>query len=219
MRSEVFRFVHRVGYFVLRSLQKLANNGIPKIPDQGSKKKSYNCALPPDTIANVVRFLETYAGVYGLPQPVPPRGNHGSDQPIIYLPASYLKTKIHKLCSTALSQNGPPEEVSYHTFRCIWKTHAPRARCMKRMFDVCAMCDQLRGRVSRAPTEEETQRAMQDLTKHIEQAQMERDYYRSSIAATKDSLATTTDTTHVTFDYAQQLKLLCHTHEVCSCLA
>ena len=94
------------------------------------------------------------------------------------------------------------------------ETHAPRVRCMKRKSDVCAMCDQLRDRVSHAHTEEETQKAMRDLTEHIEQAQMERGYYRSSLAAAKDSLATTEGTTHVTFDYAQQLKLSCHTREV-----
>ena len=68
-----------------------------------------------------VRLLETYAGVYGLPQPVPSRGNHASDQPIIHLPASHPKTKIHQLCSTALSHNEPLEDASYRTFRRIWK--------------------------------------------------------------------------------------------------
>ena len=50
-------------------------------------------------------------------------------------------------------------------------------------------------------------------TENIEQAQTERDY-RRSIAASRDSLATTENTTHVTFDCAQQLELPCHTREV-----
>ena len=38
--AEVFRFVHGVGDFVFRSLQKLASDGIVKVPDQSSKTKS-----------------------------------------------------------------------------------------------------------------------------------------------------------------------------------
>ena len=103
------------------------------------------------------------------------------------------------------------------------ETHAPRVRCMKRKSDVCSMCDQLRDRVSHARTEEEIQKAMQDLTEHMEQAQMESDYYRSSIAAAKDSLATTEDTIMHNSSFLaipeKWAPCISKLHSVCSCLA
>ena len=60
-------------------------------PDHGSKKKPLYRALPHDTGVNVVRFMEVYAGVYDLPQYVPPRRNYTSDQLIIYFPGQSIE--------------------------------------------------------------------------------------------------------------------------------
>ena len=159
-------------------------------------------------IESIVRFLNTYGNLHGLPQPAAPRGRPGP--PPVYLSASHKKGKMHELCNTALAELEPSQAISYRSFRRIWKQYVPDVRVMKRRTDVRATCDRLRESASRVKTEEQTTKAMTDLKSHIDKANSEREYYRESIAGASSATADS-DYSHYTFDFAQQLELPSHT--------
>ena len=110
--------------------------------------------------------------------------------------------------------------ISLTTFKRLWKANIPDICIMKQRSDVCARCDRLRENVRHAKTEEITRLAMEQLSAHIQEADDERQYYNKSISDARDELSQTTDTdrqassTHITFDFAQQLELPQHTRQV-----
>ena len=202
--------IHGVNERTMRALKKLAAEGTARIVHGNLHRTPHNI-LSAEVIESIIRFLNTYGNLHGLPQPAAPRGRPGP--PPVYLSASHKKGKMNELCNTALAELEPSQAISYRSFRRIWKQYVPDVRVMKRRTDVCATCDRLRESVSRAKTEEQTTKAMTDLKSHIDKANSEREYYRESIAGASSATADS-DYSHYTFDFAQQLELPSHTREV-----
>jgi len=78
--------------------------------------------------------------------------------------------------------------VSLSTFRSIWRAYANDIQIMKPRTDVCSSCDKLRERVRLAKTEEATREALQQLTDHINEANDERELYKSMVETVKQEL-------------------------------
>lgn len=190
-------------------MKGLASQGIAKLPEHGNVGRVPHHAISSTVQDATVQFIKTYSNIHGLPQPAALRARPG--QAPTYLPASHKKGEMHQKCNKCLAELEPPAEISYRTFRRIWKVHLPQVRVMKRRSDVCALCDSLRQKVSLARTEEETKKAMENLTSHMDTANTEREYYKTAIA---NSAADDATFSHHTFDFAQQLELPTHTREV-----
>ena len=73
--------------------------------------------IPEEERTSVVAFIKNYADRFGLPQPSAPHG-HNKPAPI-YLPCHTTKLLLH---SDYIQAGG---EVSYTTFRRIWKVACP----------------------------------------------------------------------------------------------
>ena len=211
--QKVFLEVHGISTHTLKTLQKLAAQGTAAVPDHSLKSKVAHNLLSKSTRDAVVQFLLNYGCKHGLPQPCTPRGKQGI--PPVYIPASHKKSKIFEQCSESLAELDPPCSISYRSFLRLWTSDVSHIKVMKRRSDVCAMCEMLRQNVSRARNEEETQQAMTELRQHMERANIEREYYKTSISQAAETLdAVDIGSSHITFDFAQQLELPCHTREV-----
>ena len=212
--QKVFLDVHNLHLHTLKALQKLVEESSAFIPQHGAVDTAPHRSLPGEAKDAVIQFIRNYGNRHGLPQPAAPRGRPG--YPPVYLPASHKKGNIHEMCLESLNDLNFPVRCSYRTFRRIWKVHAPEVQVMKRRTDVCCHCDQLRECVRHARTEAQTKTATDNLAEHLSLAEAERAYYKSAIQQAKSCLEddSVPPISHVTFDFAQQLELPCHTRQV-----
>eukprot|EP00117_Sycon_ciliatum_P036996 scpid74503/ scgid27760/ len=214
---EVFQDAHGLSHTLLRKLQEDAEHLLTTPQSSKSKGKPPPNILPTAVADNVVQFIKNYASRYGMPQPAAPRGRAAKAP--TYLPASCTKKEIH--CLYCDSEGAHP--ISLTTFKRLWKANSNTPYIiiciMKQRSDVCARCERLRENVRHAKTEETNRLAMEQLSAHMQEADDERQYYNKSISDATGELSQTTDTdtqassTHITFDFAQQLELPQHTRQ------
>jgi len=210
----VFLEVHGISRSLLKILLNCVEKNESQPPEHARLGMSANNKLPDEDVQNVITFLQHYASCHGIPQPAAPRGR-GKPAPV-YLPASCTKEKIYKIYEGAEGA----AKLSLTSFKAIWRKFAGDIMIMKRRSDVCARCDKLREKVRLAKTEEGTRQALADLTKHMDEADREREFYKRTIADAKEMLSAQDNNgiapaaTHITFDYAQQLELPHHTRQV-----
>lgn len=68
--------------------------------------------------------------------------------------------------------------VAYSSFSSIWPQCLPYVRFIKPRADICHHCEVLRRQVSSAVSEAQKLAANRSFIAHLEEAQMEQDYYR-----------------------------------------
>ena len=207
----VFTEVHGIGSHVLKSLQQAAERGEVTPTAHGlAGIAPPHLSVNPDEEDDIVLFVQTFANIYGLPQPAAERGR--PEDPPVYLPASHNKKKAYKTYSESVTS-----PVHYRSFCRIWQKRAPHIKVMKPRTDVCAVCEKHREKIRLAKTEEETDAAVRALQAHLSVSQEERQYYRDLVDGATESLSMDDPEegiVHFTFDFAQQLELPYHTRQV-----
>ena len=132
-----------------------------------------------------MQFIKVYKEVHGMPQPEAPRGRLAG---LIHLQHIYLHHKISKTVDSqyvcACKSTGSTH-VGYSVFKPVWQC-MPHVRFMTPRTDACAVCEDMRQNVQSALTEEEKVSAMAKFQQHIENAQDERQFYKSATVAAKE---------------------------------
>ena len=208
---ETFVYAHSCSRYLVHKVESHLARGTITFAAHGKTGAVPWNTIPEEERTSVVAFIKNYADRFGLPQPSAPRG-HNKPAPI-YLPCHTTKLLLH---SDYIQAGG---EVSYTTFRRIWKVACPDIVIMRPREDVCAVCSNLQSKIFRAITEEERVETTGQLQQHMDKAIFARDFYRSCI--TKGKLAinlenpdATPEYTHLTFDFAQQATIPHHARQV-----
>lgn len=202
---DVFMYMYKIGSSRLKRLQKLAGQKIcfPN-PHGNIGGMSWN-ACSAVARNRVVEFVRNYAAVYGLPMPAAPRGR--ANNAPTYLPASDSFVSVHiEYCKA----QGDEDQVSFSTFRRIWKKHHPDIKFMKPREDVCARCEQFRNKLRHSLSERDKKHLTEEWMTHIDLAKSEREFYNSCIARAK---ADPSALTHITFDFSENFVLPQHSRQ------
>ena len=138
------------------------------------------------------------------------------------LPSSETKIGVWRVYETACKA-ADKHPVSYSKFLQIWGQFYPYVVISKTMTDLCMTCQQNTNKLQRAAnlSEREKVKCIRTHQDHINSAQSERDFYRTSCANSQKTLETNdavlnranrnacawNGTMHYSFDYAQQVHI------------
>ena len=118
----------------------------------GNKGRKPKHALTFPVVKNVVKFIQRYAEVFGLPHPAPLRGC--DVMPPVFLPASQTNKEVHRLYLQACEEMAI-RAVCLSSFRDIWHQCIPHIRFITARTDVCHRCEELRRAISDAVEDKE----------------------------------------------------------------
>ena len=153
-----------------------------------------------------IEFVKNYALVFGLPQPAALRGR--ANQAPTYLHADQNHKIVHQKYRQACSEKNEPY-MQYRSFFDTWHHCVPHIRFMTPRTDVCKTCEDHRSAIQTAVTEDDKKRSLSDISLHLEEAQKERTAIEKSKLAVHPKRYT-----HITLDFAQQVFLPYHAHQV-----
>ena len=211
--KSAFCFLHHISGKVHKNLQHhLKENGaIPR--EHGNRGRLPPNAFSFSTINRIVTFIRNYATVHGLPQPAA-RSGRGGIAPT-FLPATEGYNTVHQKYLQACADEGE-QAAKYHAFRSVWVRCLPHIKFMTPRTDVCHHCESFRVKVMKAITENDKTTTMQEFTRHVEMAKLERQYYLDCIHKAEESIANMSipQYGHYTFDFAQSVHLPYHARQV-----
>lgn len=212
-----FRHVYEISHKVFKNISKHISENGPVPREHGNLRRRPVNAFTFLEVKFCVDFVKTYADLHGLPYPAPTHGR--AAKPPVYLPASESYKSMHKTY-ISVSQEQSVRHTGKSTFISIWKACLPHIKFMDPRADVCSVCENCRAAVAAAVAEADKLAAIEKFSKHIAEAQRERELYRS---ATLDAAAALQNrpphappyepcssdiaAVHYTFDFAQQVTL------------
>ncbi|KAJ8317256.1 hypothetical protein KUTeg_005160 [Tegillarca granosa] len=203
----------------LKNLRKhIYTNGI--LPRRhGNAGRAPHNALTYEDSQNIVQFIIgsqriLYADRYGMPQPAA-RGVTDVVPPI-YLPAQDTYDSVYnKYQDVAKEMNF--RGVTEPCFRNVWKQCVPHIQFVRLRTDVCHVCEKHRKSIQEAVTEDEKLQISESFAKHIQYAQLERDYYKTRCKAAEEEQKCGNleekKNVHYTFDFAQSVLVPGHVRQ------
>ena len=221
----MFLFYHGESLDRLKRRQKhLAEMGtLP--PNHGNTGKSPKHACKPSDKKKVGIFIENFTAVHGLPDPGRDlRAEKGRLK--VYLPTIMNYKSVHRIYEKSTTLEGP-DPVKYQTFRRVWIENFPHIVFSRTKSDLCMTCEDNKKLINASIAigdEEYKLDCLMRAREHLVTAKKERDFYRASIQASKDSYinAPSDGTTHLvqdsvmhySWDFAQQLHFPYEDHQV-----
>ena len=186
----------------------------------GNAKRLPENTLPQSTIEDVHSFIANYVEENPISPPGRIPGFKSDD--VKALPSSETKIGVWRVYKTACkAADNQPE--SYSKFLQIWGQFYPYVVISKPMTDLCMTCQQNMNKLQRAAnlSEREKVECIKAHQDHINSAQSERDFYKTSCANSQKTLETDdavlncanrnacswNGTMHYSFDYAQQVHI------------
>ena len=210
------RLKRRQRHLVERGTTPLNHGNTGKIPKHACK----------DGDKNTVRlFIENFVAAHGLPDPGRDlRAEKGRLK--VYLPTVMDYSYVHKIYEKSMvSQN--TEAVKYQTFRRIWIDIFPNIVFSKPKSDLCITCEDNKKEINASIASGDEERKLNSLMvarDHILAAKKERDYYRDTIAQSKESFHKIMSNgkfcknnnckMHYSWDFAQQIHFPYEDHQV-----
>ena len=211
---KTFLQLHGVGLKRLKNLIRHYQQYGLTTRTHGNMRKLSRHALSIDTIRSVVTFLHNYSEQNGVVLPGCIPGYSRTD--IQLLPSSVSKRAIWQTFQASAS--------IHSTFGKLWRKLVPNIVTMKPMSDLCWTCQQNNTLVLRSVNrdEGEKEQALADALEHLRIVNMERTFYRDTLAECKSSVfskfsrngtlqlppaprapLSTSTPVHYSFDYAQ----------------
>ena len=190
---------------------------LPRV--HGNKGRQPHNALSAKHLTDIVTWIKHFSEHNGFPLPGR-TSNHRDSNASLLLPTSMTLKNVHNDL-TAAAREANTREISYETFRSIWKKYCPDIQFMRPATDLCHYCQKYILRVRDAinlPDEVKKQRA-QEWQDHLVVADSEREQYKELIVESKDAFKTLTEEQkqrprkansvkimqHISADYAQKV--------------
>lgn len=211
---DCYIYINNISIKYLKNLRKhIYTNGI--LPRRhGNAGRAPHNALTYEDSQNIVQFIIGYADRYGMPQPAA-RGVTDVVPPI-YLPAQDTYDSVYnKYQDVAKEMNF--RGVTEPCFRNVWKQCVPHIQFVRLRTDVCHVCEKHRKSIQEAVTEDEKLQISESFAKHIQYAQLERDYYKTRCKAAEEEQKCGNleekKNVHYTFDFAQSVLVPGHVRQ------
>lgn len=221
----MFLFYHGESIDRLKRRQKyLAEIGtLP--PNHGNTGKPPKHACKPSDKKKVGIFIENFTVVHGLPDPGRDlRAAKGRLK--VYLPTIMNYKSVHRIYEKSVILEGS-DPVKYQTFRRVWIENFPHIVFSRTKSDLCMTCEDNKKLINASIAigdEEYKLECLMMAREHLVTVKKERDFYRASIQASKESYdnAASEGTSHFaqdsvmhySWDFAQQLQYPYEDHQV-----
>lgn len=194
-------------------------------PNHGNTGRPPKHACKPRDKKKVRTFIENFTIIHGLPDPGRDlRAAKGRLK--VYLPTIMNYKSVHRIYEKSMVLEGF-DSVKHQTFRRLWIEYFPNIVFSKTKSDLCMTCEDNKKLINASiasGNEEYKLDCLMRAREHLVAAKKERDYYRASIKASKDSYANTTldrrrnftqdSLIHYSWDFAQQLQFPYEDHQV-----
>ncbi len=220
----MFLFYHGESLDRLKRRQKYLTEVGTLPPAHGNTGRIPGHACKPADKKKVRTFIENFAAVHGLPDPGRDlRAAKGRLK--VYLPTVMNYKSVHRIYQKSMTIEGS-EPIGYQTFRRLWVEHFPNIVFSRTKSDLCMTCEDNKKLINASIASGDEEFKLDCLTRardHLIAAKKERDYYRASIQASKESYANVLDKTttrvrdyamHYSWDFAQQLQFPYEDHQV-----
>lgn len=195
-----------------------SNNGLVS-RSHGNKGRLPSNSHSFETKKHVKSFIETYAEDHGVL--LPGRIPGYRDQSISLLSSAESKKNVWEFYQESCN-DGDLRPVCYSLFLELWEELIPWVVIAKPATDLCWECQQNNNKIFKNAnrSEEEKMITLGDQMKHLDNANAEREYYKSQCAQAKEDLSSNfpdfspfeqyqpcsfIGTAHISWDYAQQL--------------
>jgi hypothetical protein len=185
------KLVYGVGDRMLKNISKSLRDGVIVYSDKRTNEHRIGKICKGPLRDAVVAYLREVKTIHAMPCPTG-RGSY-RDKPVAYLPFEITRTEVwRQYCADAT----PDFQVLDKYFWKLWRKHFPELRIMKKKSNWCDKCIEL-----------ENGNMVVEYEAHVAIARLERRYLRENIAASRDAWLDGNCILHLSFDFAQAVRL------------